>query len=404
MTPLLTGIRVVDITSIVLGPFAGQVLADLGADVIKVEPLEGELARSVYPVSPDGMGAMFANNNRNKKSLALDLKSAAGKEVLRKLIASANVLLHNMRVDAITRLGFGFEAVKAINPRIIYCSAIGFGQDGPYRDRPAYDDVIQAASGLAMLPAHVGGTPAYVPSVVADKVASLYAVYGVLAAVAAQARGQIEAVDVEVPMFESLVGFLLNEHLAAATFSAEPKGAGYHRLFSPDRKPYRTSDGWVAALPYTGDQWRRLLAEIGRADIAAEPWFQDAGERSRRVAELYRVLGAAVLERSTADWLETFARLDIPYSKVNDLDDLLADPHLNAVGFFEPGALAEAGIARTLRQPVVFRGAPRAPDRPAVAVGADTDGVLAGLGYSGDEIAALKASGAVGGAGEGDDE
>ena len=143
MTPLLSGIRVIDITSIVLGPFAGQVLADLGAEVIKVEPPEGELARTVHPASPAGMSAMFINNNRNKKSVAVDLKSAEGKEVLRRLIASADVLLHNMRVDAITRLGFGFEAVKALNPRIIYCSAIGFGQDGPYRDRPAFDDVIQ---------------------------------------------------------------------------------------------------------------------------------------------------------------------------------------------------------------------------------------------------------------------
>lgn len=396
MTPLLSGIRVIDITSIVLGPFAGQVLADLGAEVIKVEPLEGELARSVHPVSPDGMSAMFANNNRNKKCLALNLKSESGKAVLRRLVASANVLLHNMRVDAITRLGFGFEAVKAINPRIIYCSAIGFGQDGPYRDRPAYDDVIQAASGLAMLPAHVGGTPAYVPSVVADKVAALYAVYGVLAAVSAQARGLIEAVDVEVPMFESLVGFLLNEHLAAASFSPEPQGAGYHRLFSPDRKPYRTKDGWVAALPYTGDQWRRLLQEIGRQELAAEPWFQDAGERSRRVGELYAVLGAAVMERSTADWLEVFARLDIPYSKVNDLDDLLTDPHLAAVGFFAPGPQSAVGATRALRQPVVFRGAQTMPDRPAARIGADTRAVLDGLGYSAEEITALQDEGAVG--------
>ncbi|WP_417773033.1 CaiB/BaiF CoA transferase family protein [Stappia sp.] len=396
MTPLLSGIRVIDITSIVLGPFAGQVLADLGAEVIKIEPPAGELSRSVHPVSQAGDSAMFVNNNRNKKSVAVNLKSAEGKDVLRRLIASADVLLHNMRVDAINRLGFGFEAVKAINPRIIYCSAIGFGQDGPYRDRPAFDDVIQAASGLAMLPTHAGGDPAYVPSVVADKVAALYASYGILAAIAGQARGQVEAVEVEVPMFEALVGFLLNEHLAAATFSEAPEGAGYHRLFSRNRKPYRTSDGWVAALPYTGEQWRRILVEIGREDVTREPWFENAGARSQRVDLLYGYLAAAVLDRPTQEWLDTFERLDIPYSKVNDLDDLLADPHLEAVGFFAPGGQAAIGAQRALRQPVVFRGPKPAPDRPAPAVGGDTASILTELGFSREEVERLHRDGAIG--------
>lgn len=396
MTPLLSGIRVIDITSIVLGPFAGQVLADLGAEVIKIEPPAGELSRSVHPVSQAGDSAMFVNNNRNKKSVAVNLKSAEGKDVLRRLIASADVLLHNMRVDAINRLGFGFEAVKEINPRIIYCSAIGFGQDGPYRDRPAFDDVIQAASGLAMLPTHAGGDPAYVPSVVADKVAALYASYGILAAIAGQARGQVEAVEVEVPMFEALVGFLLNEHLAAATFSEAPEGAGYHRLFSRNRKPYRTSDGWVAALPYTGEQWRRILVEIGREDVTREPWFENAGARSQRVDLLYGYLAVAVLDRPTQEWLDTFERLDIPYSKVNDLDDLLADPHLEAVGFFAPGGQAAIGAQRALRQPVVFRGPKRAPDRPAPAVGGDTASILTELGFSREEVERLHRDGAIG--------
>ncbi|MGQ9371501.1 CaiB/BaiF CoA transferase family protein [Azospirillum sp. ST 5-10] len=395
MIPLLTGVRVVDITSIVLGPLASQILADLGAEVIKVEPVEGELSRTVHPVGAPGLSAMFLNNNRNKRSLAVDLKSPAGKEILGKLVATSDVLMHNMRVDAITRLGFGFAQAKALNPRIIYCSAIGFGQDGRYRDRPAFDDVIQAASGLAMLPAHVGGDPAYVPSVVADKVAALYAAYGVLAAIAAQARGRVEAVEVEVPMFESLVGFLLNEHLSAATFAPEAAGAGYHRLFSRNRRPYRTKDGWVAVLPYTGEQWRRILVEIGRDDVVAMPWFADAGERSRRIDELYGILSAGVAERTTADWLDTFARLDIPYSKVNDLDDLLNDPHLADVGFFAPGGQDAAGATRALRQPVVFRGAGAQPDRRAPDVGADSRSVLAGLGLSEADVRHLEAAGVI---------
>lgn len=400
MIPLLTGIRVVDITSIVLGPFAGQILGDLGADVIKVEPMAGDLARSVHPSQGEGMSAMFLNNNRNKRSICLDLKTEGGRAVLSRLVEQADVLLHNMRVDAITRLGFGFEAVKALNPRIIYCSAIGFGQDGRYRDRPAFDDVIQAASGLAMLPAHAGGEPSYVPSVVADKVGSLYATYGILAALAARTRGVVEAVDVEVPMFESLVSFLFNEHLAAATFSPAPEGAGYHRLFSRNRRPYRTRDGWVAVLPYTGEQWRRILQEIGRTDVMAESWFADAGARSQRVDELYGILATAITGRTTAEWLDTFARLDIPHSKVNDLDDLLVDPHLSDVGFFAPGGQAQAGATRALRQPVLYRGAPAAPDRPAPRVGADTAAILSGLGYSAEEVRALAADGAIGLEGE----
>ncbi len=395
MVPLLSGLKVVDITSIILGPLVGQILGDLGADVTKVEPVDGELGRTVHPVAAPGMSAMFANNNRNKRSLALDLKSERGKDVLRRLISQSDVLLHNMRVEAIERLGFGFEAVKALNPSIIHCSAIGFGQGGRYRDRPAFDDVIQAASGLAGLSARIGGDPAYVPSVVADKVSALYTVYGILAAVAGQARNGTGAVAIESPMFESLVSFVLNEHLAAASFKPEPEQAGYHRLFSPNRRPYRTRDGWVAVLPYTGLQWHRVLVEIGRADLVEASWFADAAERSRRIDQLYGALAEELADRTTAEWLEVFARLDVPHARISDLDDLLDDPHLADVGFFAPNGTEGAGTVRALRQPVLFHGLPQQADLPAPGIGADSRAVLRSLGFEPVDIEALIAAGVV---------
>jgi crotonobetainyl-CoA:carnitine CoA-transferase CaiB-like acyl-CoA transferase len=230
----------------------------------------------------------------------------------------------------------------------------------------------------------------------ADKVAALYATYGVLAAIAAQARGQAGAIEVEAAMFEALAGFVLNEHLAAASFGGPPEAAGYHRMFAPDRRPYRTRDGWIAALPYTAAQWQRLLGWLGRRDILDAPWFADAGERSRRIATLYEVLAAEMAQRDTAEWLEVLQRLDIPHARVNGIEDLLRDPHLQDVGFFAPNGLEQAGQERALRQPVRFPGMAELPDRPPPQLGADAGGILADLGFTEGEIAELVAAGAVG--------
>jgi crotonobetainyl-CoA:carnitine CoA-transferase CaiB-like acyl-CoA transferase len=244
------------------------------------------------------------------------------------------------------------------------------------------------------LPSYRGGDPDYVAGVMADKIAALYATHGVLAAIAARARGAVGAIEVEAAMFESVAGFVLNEHLAAATFDEKAGSIGYHRMFAPARRPYRTLDGWIAALPYTGAQWRRVLEHVGRLDITGAAWFADAAERNRRIAELYEAVAQAMGTRSTADWLETLERLDIPHSRVNRLEDLLEDPHLRDVGFFEPNGL-EAGQARALRQPVRYHGVPQHADRPAPRLGADTDEVLRAAGYDASEIAALRDAGAV---------
>ena len=393
MLPLLEGIRVIEVGAVVLGPYAGQILADLGAEVIKVEPLDGDIARNAHPQGAGG-GALFVNNNRNKRMLAIDLKRHEGRAALAKLIRSADVLFHNMRIDAAERLGLGFEAVAAINSRIVHCAAIGFGQRGRYRDRPAFDDIIQAASGVAGLSTATGGDPRFVPTILADKVAALHAVYGILAALVARANGREGAIKVEAPMFEALAAFLLNEHLAEATFKPEGK-TGYSRILSPDRRPFRTADGWIAVLPYTDRQWRSFLAEIGREDVAAQDWFVDPRQRQARIGELYALVAAALPARTTADWIAALSVRDVPCSEVNGLDDLLKDPHLAEIDFFDAPEGFPEGVVRSLPQPVLFEGVTPAPDTPPRGLGADSRAVLRDCGHSDEEIDALIDAGIV---------
>jgi crotonobetainyl-CoA:carnitine CoA-transferase CaiB-like acyl-CoA transferase len=388
MMPLLQGIRILEVGSIVLGPYAGQILADLGADVIKVEPLQGDFARESHPHGATVDGALFINNNRNKRSLAIDLKREEGRDVFAKLLVKSDVLLHNMRADAAERLGLTFGAVARVNPRIVYCAALGFGQSGRYRERPAYDDIIQAASGLASLCLGPDGAPAFVPTIIADKVTALHVVHGILAALLARARGFAGAIALEVPMFETMVGFLMNEHLASATFAREG-AVGYPRILAANHKPFRTADGWIAVLPYTGEQWRRFLEEIGRADVCGEHWFKDARHRQARTDELYAIAAEALLLGTTDEWIAALSARDIPCSRVNSLEDLLHDAHLADVGFFHVDPSYPADISRALQQPIRFSGIEPCWDRPPPALGADTRAVLQQLGLEAAEIETL---------------
>ena len=288
-----------------------------------MEPPEGDSMRPVAPVAAPGLSAIFANFNRNKRSVALDLKTEAGKAALRKLLPTADVFVHNMRQEAMDKLGFTFKAVREVNPRIIYAAAIGFGRHGRYAGKPAYDDVIQAASGFAGLFQMRDGAPLYAPTIAADKVSGLHLAYAVMAALLYRERtGEVPGY-VEVPMFELMAAFSLSEHMSAATFEENGK-VGYVRVISPSRRPYKTKDGWVGVLPYTQRNWTKILAEIGRADVAEFDWFKNATERSRRVDELYDMLAVAMVDRTTADWLAIFERLDIPSQPVRLPNDLLA--------------------------------------------------------------------------------
>jgi crotonobetainyl-CoA:carnitine CoA-transferase CaiB-like acyl-CoA transferase len=388
MIPLLKGLRILDLTTVILGPYGTQVLGDLGAEVIKVEPPEGDSMRPVAPLAAPGISAIFSNFNRNKRSVALDLKAEAGKTALKKLIATADVLVHNMRQEAMDKLGFTFKAVREANPRIIYAAAVGFGRHGRYAGRPAYDDVIQAASGFAGLFQMRDGTPLYAPSIAADKVSGIHLAYAVMAALLYRERtGEVPGY-VEVPMFELMAAFSLCEHMGAATFAGDGK-VGYVRVLSPGRRPYKTKDGWVGVLPYSQRNWTKVLIEIGRADVAELAWFRNATERSRRVDELYDILAEAMPARTTADWLATFERLDIPHAPVRSPQDLLGDPHLDDVGFFSCNFAAETPVKRTLRQAVNVEDVGVAPDLPPAALGADTETVLREAGCSEAEIAAV---------------
>ncbi len=389
MFPILKGIRILDLTAVILGPFGAQILGDLGADVIKIEGPEGDNMRPIAPVAAPGLSALFANNNRNKRSVRLDLKKPGGRRALEKLIPTADILIHNMRQDALDKLGFGFDAARALNSKLIYCAAVGYGRDGPYAGRPAYDDVIQAASGFAGLVQMRDGTPQYAPSIIADKVTGLHLVYAVLAALLHRERSGAVPGYVEIPMFEAMVAFNLNEHLSAATWGSA-ESAGYQRAVARDRRPYRTKDGWLGVLPYTPAHWTRVLPEFGRADVIDAPWFKDPTQRSLNFTQLYDMIVEALPKRTNAEWIEIFSRLDVPHAVVASPSDLLIDPHLLAVDFFEPNFVGDTPVVRTLRQPVGFDGLARTPDLPPPLLGADTDAVLREAGMTDAEIAAAQ--------------
>ncbi len=387
MIPLLKGLRILDLTSVILGPYGTQILGDLGAEIIKIEPPEGDSMRPVAPLAAPGLSAIFSNFNRNKRSVALDLKSEAGKRALRKLIPTGDVFVHNMRQEAMDKLGFTFNAVREINPNIIYAAAVGFGRHGRYAGKPAYDDVIQAASGFAGLFQMRDGAPLYAPSIAADKVSGLHLAYAMMAALLYRERTGKVPGYVEVPMFELMAAFSLSEHMSAATFEEDGK-VGYVRVISPSRRPYRTKDGWVGVLPYTQRNWTKILVELGRSDVAEFDWFKNPTQRSARVDELYEMLAVAMVERSTADWLATFERLDIPSQPVRLPNDLMRDPHLTDVGFFEPNFSGETPVTRTLRQAVNVESVEMVADLPPPPLGADTANVLREAGCSDAEIEA----------------
>lgn len=364
----LHGVRVLDLSTVIAGPFATQMLGDMGAEVTKVEPPQGDIMRAPGPARSPGMGATFLNCNRNKTSLVLDLKLAGDRERLLALVDSADVFIHNMRMAAAERLGLGQSDLLARNSRLIYCAIVGYGQDGPYRDRPAYDDVIQGAAGWAGLEQHLGGEPRYAPTIVADKTTALHAVAAINAALyhrAQSGQGQY----VEVPMFELMASFLLVEHLGGLTFSPPVGPAGYYRALSPDRRPYRTKDGYLAVMPYTEAHWRRFFGAAGRKDWAEDERLASGAARASVIDELYGRLAACMAERETAAWMAVLPSLDIPCAPVNSIADLLADEHLQAVGFFRRTQHPTEGEIISTRPPIRFSLTPCDADKPAPPLG-----------------------------------
>ena len=391
----LHGVRVVDVTSILLGPYASQLLGDLGADVIKIEaPPKGDSTRYLGPSRSAGMSGPFINLNRNKRSLALDLKQPAAKDALRRLTKTADVFLHNMRPNAIGRLGFGYDDVVKLKPDIVYCGAYGYSQKGPYRAKPAYDDLIQGASGYAALAARLGDEPRFAPTVIADKLVGLTTSHMILAALFHRQRTG-EGQFVEVPMFETMVSFLMVEHLYAKTFEPPLGPTGYARLMTPWRKPYRTKDGYVCILPYSDKQWAGFFEIAGRPQLKADPRFKDHSTRTTHVDAIYRILAEAMLEKSTEDWVRLAESVEIPVAKVNDLDDLLEDEHLKAVGLFQSFEHPTEGRVKLSGPPAAFSKTPAGIARQAPRFGENGAELLRELGYSEAEVASLRDSGAL---------
>ncbi len=360
----LAGIRVVDLSTVVAGPFATQILAELGAEIVKVEGPGGDILRAPGPARSPGMGAAFLNCNRGKDSVVLDLKQEAGRARFDELVRGADILVHNMRMKAAARLGLDDARLRTINPGLITCAIVGFGQDGPYRNRPAYDDIVQAASGWADLERRAGGEPRYAPTIAADKTASLYVTTAISAALFHRARtGEGQAI--EVPMFESMVSFLAVEHLAGLTFRPPLGPSGYARLLSKHRRPYPTRDGHIAVLPYNASHWRAVFRAAGREDWAQEEALGSDAARAAMIDTLYERLATCLARDTTEAWLSRFAPLDVPCTRVNRIEDLLDDPHLAATGFFEAIDHPTEGPLLATRPPVRFSRTPCGATGPA---------------------------------------
>ncbi len=314
----LDGVRVLDLSSVVLGPLATQILGDLGADVIKIEAPAGDTTRYTGPARSDDMAALFMGINRNKRSIVLDLKQPAACDALWRLIDDADVFIHSIRPQKIARLGFGHEAVLARNDRIVYAGLHGYLTGGPYEGAPAYDDVIQGQSGSAQLMAMLVGEPRYMPTIMADKTCALVAAYSIIAALYdRQKSGQGQFV--EIPMFETMVAFNLTEHLFGHGFEPPEGPMGYSRVLAPWRRPYPTSDGHICMLAYTDGQWRRFWDEVGKPELIDDERFATLSSRSENIEELYRIAGSCLADRTSESWLATLGELDIPSAPISAL-------------------------------------------------------------------------------------
>lgn len=375
---MLNGVRILDLSTVLMGPFATQILGDLGADVIKVESPEGDIVRRYSPARHAGMPGVVLNLHRNKRSLALDLKSDAGAETLRRLLPTADVLIHNVRSQAMERLGFGPEAVRAAHPRLIYCMANGFRQDGPYASKAAYDDVIQAAAGLTHMIGRIGGEPQYVPTAMADKVAGMAIVWSVLAALYHRERTG-EGQTIEVPMFETNVAFNLVEHVAGMAFVPPEGEAGFVRYMTRNRRPYQTRDGHVCILPYTEKNWRDFFDGIGRGEVLQDPRFANFTSRVNNIDALYGLLAECALQRTTGEWVAYCDSISIPSMPVISFEDLWQDPHLSAVDFFQEADHPTEGRYSSIAMPVQFSAQPEALRRHAPRLGEHNEEILAEL-------------------------
>lgn len=386
----LTGLKIIDLTSVLMGPYASQILGDMGANVIKVEAPAGDSTRQIGPGRNPGMGGMYINVNRSKRSICLDLKTEPAKAVLLRLVKDADVLLYNIRPKAMGRLGLSWDVLQSINPRLIYVGVFGFGQDGAYADKAAYDDLLQGASTLASLFVRSeGDVPQYVPAAIADRVAGMSAVNAILAAVIERSTSGLGQ-RIDVPMFETMASFILGDHLGGLSFVPPLDKGGYRRLLSPSRRPYRTQDGYICALIYTDQQWRNFYRLLGReAELENDPRLTSLATRSQNIDSIYAEIEEILTTRTTAQWVEVFEENDIPSLPLHDLESIFTDPHLTSIDFFEHEEHPTEGLLKTMRNPTTWSRTQPRSTRFSPRQGENGPEILREAGFSESEIAEL---------------
>ncbi len=382
----LAGLRVVDMSTTLMGPYCGLLLAQLGADVVKVERPGGDIARDIADRSGHGLGDFYVNFNRGKRSAVLDVTDPADASVLRAMIAEADVFSHNLRPASARKLGLSYESLAASNPRLVYCSMHGFDQRGPWRDKPAYDDTIQAAAGVASMQGGTTGVPpTYVKSPIADKTVGVFAVTGILAALH-ERNGSGQGQSVSVPMYETMAAFTAMDQQGGTVFDPPLGPHGYARMESPHRRPYRTADGYIAVMVYTDRHWTDFFRLIDRPDLLSDERFRTIGGRTLNIDELYALVAEVLPARSTEEWLRTFDALDIPATPVMSIDEVARTPQSIASGVFEAVDHPVLGLLRQPGMPVTFGRTPPEAASPAALLGADTAAVKAQYGGVDDQV------------------
>ena len=390
----LEGVRIVDLTSVVVGPLATQIMADHGADVIKVEAPGGDIVRTLAGRGrTPAMSGKFLHLNRNKRSLVLDLKKPGGRDALLRLLATADVLIWNMRPPAMARLKLSYDDVRAVNPKIIYCGMYGFGQGGRYRDKPAYDSIIQGSGGMAALYQMAAGEPRYLPMVIADRTVGLIAVQMILMALFHRERTG-EGQSIELPMFENIAKAVLEEHMYLKTFEPPLGPAGDPRLIDPQARPLATKDGYICISANTDAQAFAVFDAIGRPELKTDPRFSSVAARFRNTAEYFSIRAEGLKQKTTAEWVEIFDRTHVPAMPFQTLDQLMEDPHLRDVGFFQLVDHPTEGRIRNMALPNKLSRGARRDFRHAPKIGQDSVEVLEEIGYGTEDIAQLIASGA----------
>ena len=385
MSGPLSGLKVLELTSVVLGPWAAQTMADMGADVIKIEAPFGDSNSQLGASKNPGMAALYLSNNRNKRSLVLDLKQESARDALLAIVKDCDVFLHNNRPQVMTKLRLEYEDIKSVNENIIYCGTYGYSKDGPYGEKGALDDSIQAVSGVAALNELVLGEPRYLPTVVADKTTAITVVYSILAALFHRERSGVGQ-EIEVPMFETMVSFVMAEHIWGEVFEPKLGEAGYTRLMSHHRKPYKTKDGYIAVLPYMNNHWKTFCEKAEREDLIEDERFKDLSSRVKNIDDTYSETGKILATKTTQEWLDIFAGTKVPVIVVNSLEDLFHDPHLEAVDFWKSFDHPTEGQLKMPGFPSKFSKTPASIRKHAPKLGEHSKEILAEAGIDEETI------------------